>query len=29
VHAPMKSQSVISATRGWKYFAKDYLELFF
>ena len=25
VHAPMKSQRVISATRGWEYFAKDYL----
>jgi len=25
VHVPMKAQRVISATRGWKYFAKDYL----
>jgi len=25
VHAPMKPQRVISATRGWEYFAKDYL----
>ena len=25
VHAPMKLQLVISATRGWEYFAKDYL----
>ena len=25
VHAPMKPQLVISATRGWEYFAKDYL----
>jgi len=24
-HVPMKPQRVISATRGWKYFAKDYL----
>ena len=30
VHAPMKPQRVISATRGCKYFAKDYIsELFF
>jgi len=25
VHAPMKPQRVISASRGWEYFAKDYL----
>jgi len=25
VHAPMKPQCVISAARGWEYFAKDYL----
>ena len=25
VHVPMKPQRVISATRGWEYFAKDYL----
>jgi len=25
VHAPMTPQRVISATRGWEYFAKDYL----
>ena len=25
VHAPMNPQRVISATRGWEYFAKDYL----
>jgi len=25
VHMPMKPQRVISATRGWEYFAKDYL----
>jgi len=25
VHAPMTTQRVISATRGWEYFAKDYL----
>ena len=25
VHAPMKPQRVISATRGWEYFAKEYL----
>ena len=25
VHAPMKPQRVISAARGWEYFAKDYL----
>ena len=25
VHAPKKPQRVISATRGWEYFAKDYL----
>jgi len=25
VHAPKKQQRVISATRGWEYFAKDYL----
>ena len=25
VHAPMKPQRVISAARGWKYFAKYYL----
>jgi len=25
VHAPMKPQRVISVTRGWEYFAKDYL----
>ena len=24
VHVPMKPQRVISATRGWEYFAKDY-----
>jgi len=25
VHVPMRPQRVISATRGWEYFAKDYL----
>jgi len=25
VHVPKKPQRVISATRGWEYFAKDYL----
>jgi len=25
VHVPKKPQRVISATGGWKYFAKDYL----
>ena len=25
VHAPMTPQCVISATRGWGYFAKNYL----
>ena len=25
VHVPNKTQRVISATRGWKYFGKDYL----
>jgi len=25
VHVPVKPQRVISATRDWKYFAKDYL----
>jgi len=25
VHVPVKPQSAISATRGWEYFAKDYL----
>jgi len=25
VHVPVKPQCVISATRGWKYIAKDYL----
>jgi len=25
VHAPMKPQRVISAARGWEYFAKGYL----
>jgi len=25
VHVPMKPQPIISATRGWEYFAKDYL----
>ena len=25
VHVPKKPQHVISATRGWQYFAKDYL----
>jgi len=25
VHVPMKLQRVISATRGWEYFAQDYL----
>ena len=25
VHVPMKPQHVISATRGWEFFAKDYL----
>jgi len=25
VHVPMKPQRVISATRGWEYFAKYYL----
>jgi len=25
VHAPIKPQRVISAARGWEYFAKDYL----
>ena len=25
VHAPMKLQCVISATKGWEYFSKDYL----
>ena len=25
LHAPMKPQRVISAARGWEYFAKDYL----
>ena len=25
LHVPMKPQRVISATRGWEYFAKDYL----
>jgi len=25
VHVPIKLQRVISATRGWEYFAKDYL----
>jgi len=25
VHVPMKPQLVISAARGWEYFAKDYL----
>jgi len=25
VRAPMKPQSVISAAKGWEYFAKDYL----
>jgi len=25
MHAPMTPQRVISATRGWEYFAKDYL----
>ena len=25
VHAAMTPQRVISATRGWEYFAKDYL----
>jgi len=25
VHVPMKPQRVISAARGWEYFAKDYL----
>jgi len=25
VHAPVKPQHVISAARGWEYFAKDYL----
>jgi len=25
VHAPMKPQRVISAARGWEFFAKDYL----
>jgi len=25
VHAPMTPQRVISAKRGWEYFAKDYL----
>jgi len=25
VHVPMKPQRLISATRGWEYFAKDYL----
>jgi len=24
VHVPMKLQRVISVTRGWEYFAKDY-----
>jgi len=25
VYVPKKPQGVISATRGWEYFAKDYL----
>jgi len=25
VHVPMKPDHVISASRGWEYFAKDYL----
>jgi len=25
VHVPMKPQRVISAARGWEYFARDYL----
>jgi len=25
VHSPMKPQHVISAARGWDYFAKDHL----
>ena len=29
VHAPMKPQRVISALRGWEYFAKDYLSTVF
>jgi len=29
VHVPMKPQRVISAARGWEYFAKDFFELFF
>jgi len=29
VHVPKKPQRVISATRGWEYFAKDYLWTFF
>jgi len=29
VHAPMKPQRVISASRGWEYFAKDYLSTVF
>jgi len=29
VHVPMKPQSVISATRGWEYFARIIFELFF
>jgi len=29
MHAPMKPQRVISAARGWEYFAKDIVELFF
>jgi len=29
VHAPMKRQRVISAARGWEYFAKDYLSTVF
>ena len=29
VHMPKKPQRVISATRGWEYFAKDYLWIVF
>ena len=29
VYVPMKPQSIISATRGWEYFAKDYLWILF
>jgi len=29
VHVPMKPQRLISATRGWEYFGKDYLCIVF